>query len=75
MPFDADECVQYDPDECRGAVETFAPGRGAALPRCQLHIDKRAEAYDRGIERYEHSDVTPGWFDPANVGEHWGSDY
>lgn len=75
VPFEADECLQYDPGTCGGEVELFAPGNGNAFPRCRVHREQRAKGYETSMERYADSDVEADWFDPANIGEHWGDDY
>lgn len=75
VPFEADECLEYSPDTCGGAVELFAPGNGNAFPRCRVHRDRRSASYETSLERYADSDVEADWFDPANAGEHWGGDY
>lgn len=72
----AEDCLQYDPDTCKGEVEYFSPdGRGNAFPRCQYHIEKRMESYENSMEKYAHSDVPPDWFDPMDAGERWDDDY
>lgn len=74
VPFEAHECIEY-PHGCGGDVEMFAPGSGNAFPRCRVHRDRRAKSYETSMERYADSDVEADWFDPANIGEHWGDDY
>lgn len=74
VPFDAEECIEYDPDACGGDVELFAPGNGNAFPRCRVHRERRAKSYETSMERYADSDVIPDWFDPANIGEAWSED-
>jgi hypothetical protein len=75
VPFDADECIEYQPGICGGDVDLFAPGNGNAFPRCRVHRERRAKSYETSMERYADSDVEADWFDPANAGEHWGYDY
>lgn len=75
VPFDLDECIQYQEEVCRGNVEHFSPdGRGSAPLRCEFHIEQRAKSYENSIERYAHSDVAPDWFDPSAAGERWDED-
>lgn len=75
-PLKAEDCLNYDPDECQGPVEYFSvDGRGGAFPRCQHHIEKRVEQYENSMEKYAHSDVAPDWFDPMDAGERWDEDY
>ncbi len=76
VPFDADECLQYDPQRCGGTVELFAPGPGNAFPRCHVHREERARSYETSSERFADSDLPPAGFDPADIGEHWSeNDY
>jgi hypothetical protein len=74
-PFELEECIEYDPDTCRGTVDYFSPdGRGSAPPRCEHHVDQRIKLQEDSLMRYAYSDVAPDWFDPADAGEHWRDD-
>ncbi|MCP4897327.1 MAG: hypothetical protein GY906_10185 [bacterium] len=74
---DYESCLDFrDDGSCRGLV-AFASvdGRGKAFPRCRKHFNDRLNRYQGSIEQYAHSDVIPSWFDPADAGEHWDTDY
>lgn len=67
------ECLDDHDDDCWGPVEYHSvdPGRAKAFPRCERHWRLRLDRRERSMERYENSDVAPGWFDPAAAGERW----
>lgn len=72
------ECLDdHGENTCSGPVEyhSIDPGRTRAFPRCQKHWGERLNSRDNSIERYENSDVAPGWFDPSYAGERWDDDY
>jgi hypothetical protein len=63
------------PKGCAGEVEwRTTPDRrdGKSFQRCQAHFDRRMASVQRNLELT--SDVAPGWFDPAAIGEHWRED-
>ena len=66
------ECME-NPDECQGPVEyhSIDPGRTKGFPRCEFHWGKRLESRENSMERYENSDVAPGWYDPSYAAEEW----
>lgn len=72
---DAEECLNYNPDECRGPVAFHTTGDSLkAWPRCDFHQEQRQESYENSIERYANSSVAPSWFDPSYAGERWDED-
>lgn len=74
-PLPAEDCLDYDADECSGPVELWTTGSSmSAWPRCNFHRDKRWDSYDKSMERYADSDVVPDWFDPTIAGERWEED-
>ncbi len=77
IPTDAEECIDYDPDTCRGEVEPWNPGYGhRSFMRCRHHGEERIRRYEESeLERCAHSDVAPSWFDPTIAGERWDDDY
>ena len=59
------ECLDdYGDGECSGPIEfhSIDPGRTKAFPRCQRHWNRRLDARENSIEKYENSDVPPPWF-------------
>lgn len=74
---DADECLNYDPDTCKGPVDYWHSGglNGRSWPRCHKHGLQRLEDHENSMAKYADSDVEPDWFDPANAGERWSDDY
>jgi hypothetical protein len=75
VPYDADECLEYDPDKCSGSVEYRWTGGHQHWLRCEYHGDLRLEHYENSMAKYADSDVAPDWFDPTYAGERWDSDY
>lgn len=73
----AEDCLDYDPDTCSGAVELRCTPGGGSFDRCEFHSEQRWERYNSedSSERYANCSTAPDWFDPANAGEHWDSDY
>lgn len=72
VPFAPEECLEFRAAVCEGPVEMFSPGGHAKqLPRCKFHRDRRAAAFDVGMERYTDSASAPDWFDPEAAGETW----
>jgi hypothetical protein len=65
------------PVECRGKVEYRMPlsGSGRSFPRCDHHWSQRLDHQERLRGDYPDSPSPPRWFDPADAGEHWDSDY
>jgi hypothetical protein len=70
------ECLN-GPTGCRGTVEyrMALSGTGKSFPRCDLHWSDRLKEQERIDADYPDSPFAPSWFDPANAGEHWDSDY
>ena len=77
IPFDADECLDYNPETCDGPVDLHWSGgmNGRSWPRCRHHADLRDYHYEHSMERYADSDCVPDWFDPDAIGERWEADY
>lgn len=72
VPYPAEDCLEYDPDECEGPVELRWPGSGhASWPRCEFHGDRRVERAEDSIERWADCVLPPSWFDPSAIGESW----
>lgn len=71
-----EDCLS-GPEECRGKVEYRMPlsGSGRSFPRCDYHWSKRLDHQERLRGNYPDSPSPPSWFDPADAGEHWDSDY
>lgn len=66
------ECIDGYDGECYGEVAyRSVDGRGSAPPRCDKHFGDRLDRRENSVEKYEHSDVVPSWFDPADAGERW----
>jgi hypothetical protein len=75
-PYAADECLDYDPETCSGAVELRWPGEGErSWPRCQHHGDEREARALANARNYPDSPIAPPWFDEADAGERWDDDY
>ena len=75
-PLPAEDCVSFGDGRCKGPVEWCPAPSGSAIERCTFHNDERWDAYERSdLERYADSAIPPDWFDEANAGEHWDSDY
>lgn len=72
------ECID-GPDGCSGAVTYCpAPPRGErSYLRCEAHNEARWARYDdpNSSERFADMPTAPDWFDPADAGERWDSDY
>lgn len=71
------ECMESHTGQCSGKVQYHSvdPGRAKAWPRCQKHWSERLRRREGSLERYEHSDVAPSWFDPTAAGERWDDEY
>lgn len=75
-PLPAEDCVSFHEGNCSGPVEWCPAPSGSPVQRCEHHNDERWERYEKSeTERYADSDAAPSWFDPADIGEHWDTDY
>lgn len=73
-------CLNYTAErgkECSANVEWRYPlsPSGKSFPRCDRHWDERIKEQQRINRDYPDSPIAPSWFDPADAGEHWDSDY
>ena len=79
VPFEAEECTNYNPEHCSGPVEMWYPGSGhRSWPRCTFHGEKRLKDASE-LERYADSDVAPPWYHDSDeyyvTGQEWDDDY
>lgn len=70
-------CMQEEDGTCAGPVELreSLTGTGVPMKRCAKHQSDRLDLEQRLRRDYPDSDTPPAWFDPANAGETWNSDY
>lgn len=73
----ATDCLDYGHGKCIGPVQYRMPlsGTGRGFPRCNWHWELRLAEQERIQRDYPDSPVAPGWFEPADAGEHWDEDY
>lgn len=65
-----EDCIEYDPDLCRGKVEYFGfsgPFGMSGPLRCEYHVEKRIDRRENSIEMWADSDVPP----PGIAHEDW----
>ena len=66
-------CEDHDDGEaCTARATEYSPA-GRAL--CQRHANRFWDQRLRIERDYPDSSMAPSWFDPANAGEHWDSDW
>jgi hypothetical protein len=73
----AEDCLDFHPETCAGAVEyrMALSGTGVPYPRCDKHWSDRLDTEQRLRRDYPDSPCPPSWFDASYAGEHWDSDY
>jgi hypothetical protein len=70
------KCLNGGDGLCQGPVDYWTVGNSLkGWPRCDYHGQRRIDQYENSMERYADSDVPPPWFDPADAGERFDSDY
>ncbi len=72
-----EDCLQHGDGRCEGETlfRESLSGTGTPIKRCDRHWELRLEQHARHLEVYPDSPLAPAWFDPADAGERWDSDY
>lgn len=73
-----EKCLSsHETDEnCRGELSVRRSAGGTCdITRCEAHWEERDVLDERLRRDYPNSPNPPDWFDPANAGETWDSDY
>lgn len=70
-------CLDSHQGGCQGDIDErpSLAGTGLLIARCDKHWSDRLEEQRRIDQAYPDSPVAPDWFDPADAGEYWDTDY